>query len=385
MMSRGDGQSSIEEINLKEEQSVEIFSIIKQNSSDTSCKNLPGQIVSEEDYIDTLSSSSNEFDVETFRNSQPIKSQNFVGKTKSDNINSKYLEILVFKFEIAKLQERNKNPVLFLQCIFFNALIGDFIIFVVYCVGQSYRIIPLLFSLCFIIMLFPIFVDLCQLSIKDGIKVKPRIILAIGILSIVHMFLIGYSVFVQTPFNSILLFLLGFYLNCLTQVFVTVCIVTPNPTPFDDPNYQLKFFGPRIMSAFFNGTGAMDAISDVILGIQLFQYPHKKFLIIGVVLLFLCNVDYLQVLRRLFTPYKITTGQQIFTLVIEVIVMVLTVVVLFDMQNFTQDQSNEDDLIVVVISISTTIINFVHNLLILFYQVWFKSKTQLNDDNSYIM
>eukprot|EP01023_Acetabularia_acetabulum_P045072 TRINITY_DN4558_c0_g3_i1.p3 TRINITY_DN4558_c0_g3~~TRINITY_DN4558_c0_g3_i1.p3 ORF type:complete len:125 (+),score=20.62 TRINITY_DN4558_c0_g3_i1:489-863(+) len=116
----------------------------------------------------------------------------------------------------------------------------------------------------------------------------------------------------------------------------------------------------------------MDALSDVVLGIQLLQQNDKKLLIIGIILCILCSVDYFQVVRRAITPQKIKCVETLFVVFVEVIVLVLTGVVLLEVSKISREGDNQDAYYVVVFSLTTSIVNFCHNLVTL----WQKYKSQ---------
>eukprot|EP01023_Acetabularia_acetabulum_P068402 TRINITY_DN9702_c0_g1_i2.p1 TRINITY_DN9702_c0_g1~~TRINITY_DN9702_c0_g1_i2.p1 ORF type:complete len:373 (-),score=25.61 TRINITY_DN9702_c0_g1_i2:166-1284(-) len=371
-------QSSIEEISLESQETEQNIFRIKQEINK---EILPGQIDSLEEDTADMSSSSDDFDVEIFRNQEQQQQQK---ENKLKRTDKKLIKIFGFEFDIEILQERNKNPVLLLQCIFFSLLLGDFSFFILFAVGLNFSIVPLLLVTSVIVVVFFLFSNLCKQSIKNGLKLDPKNLIFVAFGAIAYSVLFVYSIFVQTPFNSLPFFLLGIYLSNIVFSICTTYTVAPNFTPFDDPNYQLRFFGPRIMAGFFNGTGAFDAISDVVLGIQLLQYPSKKLITIGVFLLILCNVDYIFVVMRALIPSKIGIRLQIFTLLNELIIMALTAVVLLDVSNISQNQQSEDALTVVVISISTTVVNFLHNAVLLFYTV-LNSEMKFVDRGSGIM
>eukprot|EP01023_Acetabularia_acetabulum_P059078 TRINITY_DN7079_c0_g1_i1.p3 TRINITY_DN7079_c0_g1~~TRINITY_DN7079_c0_g1_i1.p3 ORF type:complete len:168 (+),score=25.19 TRINITY_DN7079_c0_g1_i1:91-594(+) len=156
--------------------------------------------------------------------------------------------------------------------------------------------------------------------------------------------------------------------------FAVSLLISPNFIPQNDPDYQLKFFSQRVFSGFFDGTGSMDALSDIVLGIQLIQQNDIKLLVIGILLFILSNVDYFQVMRRAVTPQKIKIFETLFVVFVEMIVLVLTCVVLFDVSKTSQGKENQDAFYVIVFSLATSIVNFCHNLVAL----WQKFTSQYN-------
>eukprot|EP01023_Acetabularia_acetabulum_P068403 TRINITY_DN9702_c0_g1_i6.p2 TRINITY_DN9702_c0_g1~~TRINITY_DN9702_c0_g1_i6.p2 ORF type:complete len:251 (-),score=17.89 TRINITY_DN9702_c0_g1_i6:363-1115(-) len=249
-------QSSIEEISLESQETEQNIFRIKQEINK---EILPGQIVSQEEDIINMSSSSDEFDVEIFRNSKLQQEQQQQAKKNiiSERTDKKLIKIFGFEFDIEILQERNKNPVLLLQCIFFSLLLGDFSFFILFAVGLNFSIVPLLLVTSVIVVVFFLFSNLCKQSIKNGLKLDPKNLIFVAFGAIAYSVLFVYSIFVQTPFNSLPFFLLGIYLSNIVFSICTTYTVAPNFTPFDDPNYQLRFFGPRIMAGFFQWHGSV--------------------------------------------------------------------------------------------------------------------------------
>eukprot|EP01023_Acetabularia_acetabulum_P045066 TRINITY_DN4558_c0_g1_i1.p2 TRINITY_DN4558_c0_g1~~TRINITY_DN4558_c0_g1_i1.p2 ORF type:complete len:450 (+),score=22.46 TRINITY_DN4558_c0_g1_i1:246-1595(+) len=324
--------------------------------------------------VQTSSSSSSEFQLDNFRNLKINAQETLKSQTKFPNIdnNSPYLNFWGLKFEISKLQERNKDFILFLRVYFAQNLLQNFSGFVLFGVGLNFRIIPVFVLIGHLVSVFALQIYLCNKSIQNGLKIDLIIVVGTMITGTLYITLFLYSFLLKFPFNSLPLFL------CVVQIYHIIffsggsLVVAPNFTPWNDPNYQLKFFSQRSFSGFFDGTGSMDALSDAVLGIQLIQMSSHKFLIIGIILCVLSSIDYFQVVRREIVPQKITIFENLVVVFNEVIVLVLTGVVFLDVLKISQGENSADSFYVTLYSLLTTIVNFSHNLVSLSHRIFSK-------------
>eukprot|EP01023_Acetabularia_acetabulum_P047602 TRINITY_DN5019_c0_g1_i5.p2 TRINITY_DN5019_c0_g1~~TRINITY_DN5019_c0_g1_i5.p2 ORF type:complete len:383 (-),score=3.84 TRINITY_DN5019_c0_g1_i5:362-1510(-) len=361
---------------LKEESSQKSFVVGKiQDLLSTSniTEFLPGQICSTDQ---TQCSSSADFDIEIFRNqhNKTINTNNSnqtieLDKSKLAADESSYLKFLGIQFKVSILQERNYDSILFLKCVASCNMLIAFSNFVTFAVGLNYLIFPLICQFGASIVFVVFSVEMCKKSIKHGPKIQLTLVIETVLAGAFYMGLFLYSLLVKIPFNSLPLYILLYYLNLLIASVTAGLVILPNNISYDDPNYQLKFFAKLFISAFFNATGMLDALSDIVLGIELVTYPSQKLFIIGIILFVLCNIDYLQVLRKIAFPLKIMLYDYIFNVVVEAVVLVLTAIVLFDVSHNSESEQQENTFFATVISISTTIVNFSHNFILLYKEI----------------
>eukprot|EP01023_Acetabularia_acetabulum_P064490 TRINITY_DN8354_c0_g2_i3.p1 TRINITY_DN8354_c0_g2~~TRINITY_DN8354_c0_g2_i3.p1 ORF type:complete len:386 (-),score=29.09 TRINITY_DN8354_c0_g2_i3:196-1353(-) len=326
---------------------------------------LPGYIFSEDDSI-TKKLSSQEFDIEIFRSTD--KKLNTSGKFDEPSAKSKTIKFLGGEFIIEILQERNKNPVLVLQCVFGSALFYALSFFITFSFGLNFQILPTAITAAASFVNFWVIFDVQQLSIKNGLKKSPTLILRIlfHVLCLIGLFV--YAIVIKTPFNSTPLFLLAIYFAFFCRGFCFGVLLTPNFTPFDDPNYQLRFFSDRITDTFFTATGTVDVLSDIAMAqFLIWQYYQSKFLlVIGIFLLVLCAVDYVLLLKRVLHPSRNGLKVMIATVGTEILILGLTLVVLIKFSSNQAFEIDSDSLFVTVISLSSTVVNLIHHVLIIY-------------------
>eukprot|EP01025_Chloroclados_australasicus_P016837 TRINITY_DN18603_c0_g1_i10.p3 TRINITY_DN18603_c0_g1~~TRINITY_DN18603_c0_g1_i10.p3 ORF type:complete len:165 (-),score=1.78 TRINITY_DN18603_c0_g1_i10:362-856(-) len=145
--------------------------------------------------------------------------------------------------------------------------------------------------------------------------------------------------------------------------------LVPNTRRWSDPDYQAHFFFSRILLAFFNVCGIIDVYSDVALGLDIIRsYTYGFVFGIGILLLVLCAIDELFLVLRVLYPTKITIVRHVLTILIEVSVIAVTVCVIFGVQMDTgnTDEVKHESVVIAVISISTTVVNFLHHVFILY-------------------
>eukprot|EP01023_Acetabularia_acetabulum_P048568 TRINITY_DN5140_c0_g1_i7.p1 TRINITY_DN5140_c0_g1~~TRINITY_DN5140_c0_g1_i7.p1 ORF type:complete len:503 (+),score=12.84 TRINITY_DN5140_c0_g1_i7:122-1630(+) len=337
--------------------------------------------------------SSEEFDIDKYREKpthiqKTTKVQTTAQKKITDYRYIKSLKFMGIEFEVEKLLERNKDPILYLKIYCGLVVIVDILTVINFVVGLNFQLIPTILTF-FVCILLPIAgILVLNTSVKDGLEPNVKIGTCVFLVTSMFAGLFVYSFVVNFPFNSASLFLLATYLTVVFREIFGAFGVMPNFTSPDDPNYQLKFLGVRMLEGFFNGTGMIDSLSDLVLGLQLVQQTqHKILLVVGIILIVLCVIDHVNVLRKIFTPEKITLKQYMTVIFMEILIMAITTYVLYgiasgQLQTSTarKDNQNEDTLIVVVISLMTTLINFLHHLFRVFFMV-----KQNKNSNHYII
>eukprot|EP01023_Acetabularia_acetabulum_P025508 TRINITY_DN24410_c1_g1_i1.p1 TRINITY_DN24410_c1_g1~~TRINITY_DN24410_c1_g1_i1.p1 ORF type:complete len:136 (+),score=10.90 TRINITY_DN24410_c1_g1_i1:125-532(+) len=125
---------------------------------------------------------------------------------------------------------------------------------------------------------------------------------------------------------------------------------------------------------FFNGTAMMDVLSDFVLGVQLIIRFRNHFLYLGILLLICCCVDNLFTQRRMNLPEdKISFKEYLLVAFVEILIISLTVIVMFGV-SISHEKQDDEALFVTVISLNTTVVNFLHQLFFLYQK--FGSKVQ---------
>eukprot|EP01024_Parvocaulis_polyphysoides_P017169 TRINITY_DN17597_c0_g1_i1.p1 TRINITY_DN17597_c0_g1~~TRINITY_DN17597_c0_g1_i1.p1 ORF type:complete len:424 (-),score=33.28 TRINITY_DN17597_c0_g1_i1:155-1318(-) len=311
-----------------------------------------------------------EFDLEMFRKKRStFKSLKGSLPTPETPHREKKVDInflgIIFNIEI--LQERNRDPIFFLKLVTSCSILFAITLGVIFIVGFKYSKTIILVCLIIIFCSWILFIRICQKSIKNGLQLTVQIVSSLIISLICSTGLFIYSFIIKTPFNSLPIFLLASQLWLFFSCFLVALIFLPNDAPFDDINYQLRFFSTRLIMAFFNGTGALDVLSDMALGIQLIRNNSVNYLkFLSVVLFIFCLVDYFELSKRIFMPAKVRQKDYLITIVAEIFILGLTLVILSGVQKNHKQQKNDDTLIVAIISLMTTVINFLHHLFRIF-------------------
>eukprot|EP01026_Neomeris_dumetosa_P011949 TRINITY_DN1421_c1_g1_i2.p2 TRINITY_DN1421_c1_g1~~TRINITY_DN1421_c1_g1_i2.p2 ORF type:complete len:122 (-),score=8.81 TRINITY_DN1421_c1_g1_i2:119-484(-) len=86
--------------------------------------------------------------------------------------------------------------------------------------------------------------------------------------------------------------------------------------------------------------------------------------ILAIILFVLCAIDYSYLALRMLTPLMLPVGKYIQTIVVEMLILGFTVWVLLEVKKSDSSQRENSPLIVVVLSLSTTGVNFFHHIFI---------------------
>eukprot|EP01023_Acetabularia_acetabulum_P050196 TRINITY_DN5407_c0_g2_i6.p1 TRINITY_DN5407_c0_g2~~TRINITY_DN5407_c0_g2_i6.p1 ORF type:complete len:405 (-),score=18.25 TRINITY_DN5407_c0_g2_i6:627-1841(-) len=380
------------------EKSVEV-ALQSQDEANQFRKKLPGQIISAEtvefeecqvlkripdDTLsvfasvqneDTLSlqtsTQSEEFNIEDFRyqgqNLQPEKHPEIqiVERTRSE-----VLKFWILEFDIEKIQQRNKDPIFFIKVAFICGLTRQFLQCIIFVVGLNFETIPTLVTAAAMLQVPILNYQIINTSIIGRPQIKVQSYIAIIIYTIEILFLFIYSFLVSIPFNSLPLYLLTVYIYLISETIVTAIMFTPNSTSWEDPSYQLKFLFERAMIGFFNGASAMDVSSDIVLSVKLFQKWSTFYVVSGVILILLCFIDFLLFVKRIVMPHKSGIREYFLIIFVEVVILSMTAVVLYGVSNRSLEvDSNWETFFVTIISLVTTLVNFLHHLIVVYDKI----------------
>eukprot|EP01025_Chloroclados_australasicus_P023737 TRINITY_DN23992_c1_g1_i2.p1 TRINITY_DN23992_c1_g1~~TRINITY_DN23992_c1_g1_i2.p1 ORF type:complete len:422 (-),score=12.88 TRINITY_DN23992_c1_g1_i2:376-1641(-) len=361
---------------------------------------LPGQQIStqseieiQEDFVTKPSSNSSEFNLNKFRigsaggqQVQQVGNQSQYSLTKQINPTQRKdtttldeIKILNVRFKVKYLQERHKDPLTLLQYVYSFQLINNLLTFGVHLIGLKFRIFILLICIGHLVLSFYTNTVLLKQSVRNGFKFTKieLFIILCGIISVGSLAV--YSFAFETPFNSMPIFLLSFFVLYFFQSFSFGMIMLPNERAWNDPNYQMRFLLSRFMFSFFVVTGLVDVFSDIALGLNLIRYFGGYVFYIGVAILSFCALDYTLLVLRVLKPNAVTINRHLITITVEVVIILLTVSVIFGVRrNLDDKEGKEDSFVIILISISTTLVNFSHHVFLVYDQYLINSVVHAN-------
>eukprot|EP01025_Chloroclados_australasicus_P024991 TRINITY_DN25016_c0_g1_i1.p1 TRINITY_DN25016_c0_g1~~TRINITY_DN25016_c0_g1_i1.p1 ORF type:complete len:408 (-),score=17.59 TRINITY_DN25016_c0_g1_i1:354-1577(-) len=361
--------------------------LITSKSEDEIFGTLPGQARSSSQEIDTQtgyvvrsSSSSEGFDLKKFRIGDTNQRQGDNNNGKSKTIDSSQDEINIWgiRFILQHIYERYKDPVQYLQLVYGTQLINNIGTCIVYLIGLKFRIFILILCAVHFVLSLIVITSAINSSIKLGFKFSKQVWLQIlcacaslGALSV-------YGFAFETPFDSMPVYLLLLFVLFFFALFAFAMIVQPNDREWSDPNYQIRFLFSRLLMAFFNATGLV--LSDIALSLDLIRFFKGYVFVVGIFLLGFCMVDYLLLIFRILMPSKVTIRRHLMTILIEVVVIILTISVVYGVRKNMDDgeQGKEDSFAIIVISIATTMVNFLHHIFLVYDQCLANSVVHAN-------
>eukprot|EP01026_Neomeris_dumetosa_P050870 TRINITY_DN4466_c1_g1_i5.p1 TRINITY_DN4466_c1_g1~~TRINITY_DN4466_c1_g1_i5.p1 ORF type:complete len:366 (+),score=12.30 TRINITY_DN4466_c1_g1_i5:204-1301(+) len=347
---------------------------------------LPGQIPSSDDgqALSQTSDEEEDFDMNTFRYGKQYKLKQQRKEQENEQLQRNSQELIVFlgsKFRVGNLKDRNKDPILLLNCTFSSFLAGSFTYYATFMLGQKFRLIPTLICIWGPLFFWLAVVEILGIPLKEHLKITRRIKLNIILFSFSAGGSIIYSYICHTPFNSVIYNFLGCFLSVFFFQFAGTLIMLPFKKPANDPIYQMRFFTSRILIGFFYATGVVDVLSDISLAIELFSNYNNYLLVLGILLLVVCFVDYAFLFQRIVFPTTITSFNYVLTVVVEILVIGLTIVVLIGVKKEESQQrenGNSDPLVLSVLSLTTTAVNFFHHIFVVFDWLMFKKQKDLS-------
>eukprot|EP01025_Chloroclados_australasicus_P026078 TRINITY_DN2591_c0_g2_i1.p1 TRINITY_DN2591_c0_g2~~TRINITY_DN2591_c0_g2_i1.p1 ORF type:complete len:391 (+),score=11.69 TRINITY_DN2591_c0_g2_i1:211-1383(+) len=340
---------------------------------------LPGQVLTTEEECLQPQSSGSEFDLEQFRQGNVQKHVGYPvtgeeGKheeiEKSQFQELKEIQLFGVKFILQYLQERNKNPVLLLQCIYISHFMNTAIEIVTFYFGLKFRLFFLFFCIGQMSLLFYFYVCVCRMPISKIKKFNLKLTVILSILGITQVFLLVYGFGFQTPYDSMPIFILLMFVLHIFVYFESGLILLPNNREWKDPEYQTRYFLSRGMLAFFNSCGIVDVYSDVALGLELVRNFTGYVYGMGIALFILCAMDYILLNLRTAQPTKVTMKRHVITVGIELLVMALTASVIFGVRSdsSSSEETKQESIVIIAISISTTAVNFLHHVFLIYDQ-----------------
>eukprot|EP01024_Parvocaulis_polyphysoides_P068680 TRINITY_DN8381_c0_g4_i3.p1 TRINITY_DN8381_c0_g4~~TRINITY_DN8381_c0_g4_i3.p1 ORF type:complete len:381 (+),score=33.99 TRINITY_DN8381_c0_g4_i3:245-1387(+) len=336
---------------------------------------LPGQVC--DDQSEEFSTD-DEFDLDKFRDAtyhvpkkildQDEQNRQLEQKVHQITARAEYFKYLGIQFSLRKLQQRNKDPKLFLNTILTLHILENFGVILLIVFGSKYIvfsvILHILFQICFQQLLLSFVTNYFVSK-----KVAQILIFFVG--AGFSFGLIIFWFFFDVLFGNIVYFLLSLEFKALFEMLILQLAVLPNSTPFDDQDYQIKFFFSRIIIAILNSTGLLDVLSDIVLGFELIQFKGSL-KIMGISLFLLCVMDFLILIIRVMQPKKVTMYIHIWAIVLEVATLSISVLIFFEFNKkecnhikFGNDEHG-DFFGLLVLSFVTTLINFVHHIFVIF-------------------
>eukprot|EP01025_Chloroclados_australasicus_P062460 TRINITY_DN8206_c0_g1_i10.p3 TRINITY_DN8206_c0_g1~~TRINITY_DN8206_c0_g1_i10.p3 ORF type:complete len:228 (+),score=14.09 TRINITY_DN8206_c0_g1_i10:789-1472(+) len=212
---------------------------------------------------------------------------------------------------------------------------------------------------------------MCMSTIGNGLQLKFKQKIAAFISIGCSLYLYIYAFGFQPPFGSLPLFLLLTFVVFFFMFLPVALLASPNIRRWDDPEYQFRFFVSRMAATFFNACGTVDVFSDIALGLDLVRYFRGFVFGMGIALFVLCFLDFMMVAQRVLTPDQVSIQTQITTIVIEALVILLTISVIFGVQNddVNDKETKHESIVIITISIATTLVNFLHHVFLLYDQV----------------
>eukprot|EP01025_Chloroclados_australasicus_P037342 TRINITY_DN3811_c0_g1_i2.p2 TRINITY_DN3811_c0_g1~~TRINITY_DN3811_c0_g1_i2.p2 ORF type:complete len:417 (-),score=24.66 TRINITY_DN3811_c0_g1_i2:558-1808(-) len=365
--------------------------IISLQSEGDDLGKLPGQAMSSEHEVEIKegfalqsSSSSAGFDLEQFRmgntGATQFNQKHLQGVNQFDNkdtvfskvtsVKQEQIKICGVKFIVKYLQERYKYPIQLLQYVYGSLFVHNFMLCFVYLIGLKFHIFMLLICVIYFILSFHLITVTLNSSVKNGLKISKQDWFILFCAAMIVSYLAIYSFAFKTPFNSMPIFLLLFFVIFFASFVSYGMVGHPNERKWEDPNYQMRFLFGRVMMAFFNATGMVDVCSDIALCLDLIRYFRGYVFVIGIVLLGFCAIDYLLLIFRFLMPKKVTVRRHLFTILIELVVIILTVSVIFGVRKDMDDsvEGKKDSFAIILISIATTVVNFLHHIFLVYDQ-----------------
>eukprot|EP01025_Chloroclados_australasicus_P001626 TRINITY_DN104081_c0_g1_i1.p2 TRINITY_DN104081_c0_g1~~TRINITY_DN104081_c0_g1_i1.p2 ORF type:complete len:149 (-),score=14.57 TRINITY_DN104081_c0_g1_i1:108-509(-) len=117
------------------------------------------------------------------------------------------------------------------------------------------------------------------------------------------------------------------------------------------------------MHAMVNSLAAIDVLTDIVMGVELLlQNISGKLMLIAVFLLVACLVDIVFVLLKILNPDIVASWMHAVAIVIEIAILAISITVVTAISG----QDNWDLNLLVFLSLSTTVVNFLHHLFIMY-------------------
>eukprot|EP01026_Neomeris_dumetosa_P077380 TRINITY_DN83488_c1_g1_i1.p1 TRINITY_DN83488_c1_g1~~TRINITY_DN83488_c1_g1_i1.p1 ORF type:complete len:373 (-),score=22.67 TRINITY_DN83488_c1_g1_i1:152-1270(-) len=344
---------------------------------------LPGQIPDVEDEENSTSTTSeDDFNLEEFRRTTRLPTQrasksldkgaNFKSLEKGSNFKAsfersqqepKMIKFLGIWFNYNYLLERNQNPILLLLWVFGLLIVSTTGFFVVFIVGQKFKLLPTIFGILTCIFSSASTIMVLQTSVKNGMKKNRNVVISVSLNVVSTTISMVYAFGWATPFDSVLLFFILLFCTLLAFILAGTTVINPFLKSPEDPNYQARFFFSRFLISFFDTTGMLDVLSDIKMGIELLRNFNGILKTLAIVLFILCAIDYSYLLLRMLSPLK-SINKYIQTIIVEILVLGLTAWVFFEVKKLGDSERENSPITIVVLSLTTTGVNFFHHVFI---------------------